>query len=228
LKRAIALAVVVAAAAVIAAWAEEAPVTVDSIVATVHNDIITLEDIRLEGDILRHNGLWFTQVEPPAEITPKLVFEEILARRLLYFQAVKMGFVDVPDSDLNEEAEAFRSSFSNLDEYRAWLRKFELRDEDVAISDLPAYASYPSIRQRFRQRLVIEQYLSKKIGIQIKIGLSDYFEEHRAALVAAHPGDTPEHLRELARRQFYLERLQAHLLELRAQTTVVILRAEFR
>ncbi len=213
---------------VASAAAEERRVLLDTIAATVHNDIITMEEIRVQTEILGRTGLWFTQLDSPNPVTAKMVFDEILARRLLFHAAMKMGFSEVAEADIEGETEAFRSTFANLDEYRDWLREYEYRDDDFPADGIPGYKAFRPIRQEFYRRLAIEQYLSRKIGIQIKIALTDYFEDNKEKLQAAHPDVPPERLPELARRQLYLEKLQTHLQELRAQTTVLILRDEFR
>ena len=211
-----------------AAADEEHSEMIDSIVATVHNEIITLEDVRIETEILRRTKKWFSQPTVPISVTQKMVFDEILARAFLYHQARKMGFSEVSDADLNRMLQEFRSTFGSAEAYKRWLLKFEMRDETVSIPENISYKYYRLIEKRFFRRLIIEQYLAKKIGIQIKLALSQFLEDHRQELQSEYPHASEAQLRDVARERLYSEKLLVHIEELRAQSHFVILRDLFR
>jgi len=201
---------------------------IDSIAATVENETITLEDVRLEKDLLKRTGVWFSRTKPETTPTDKMVFEEIMVRILLYHQARKMGFSDVPPARLAARMKSFRTSFGNEESYREWLLKMEYRDEAVPIPDNIDYQLYRSISKRFFRELAIEQYLEKKIGIQVKLALADYLEEEGESLRTEHPGASEEDLEQHAREAIYRKKLDQHINELKKRARIIILRELFR
>ena len=218
---------------ILACWsgmsaAKDHSIMVDSIIATLNNEIITLEDLRVERVILQRTGVWFSQAEPPARPTDKEIFREILACRMLYLQARKMGFGEVPENKIESKLRTFRESFGSETAYKNWLLQYELRDDSVLIPENVSYKYYRPIARRIYRWLAIEQYLVKKIGIQVKLSLNSYFAEHEAELKQKHPDATPEELKTIAGREIYNSKLQDHIAEIRARAQLVILRDKFQ
>jgi hypothetical protein len=209
------------------AWAkDEKPVMVDSLVATVGNETVTIEDVHIAREILVRTKTWFSFAEPPVNPSLKLAFRERVSRKLLYAQARKMGFADVSEKNVLAEVAKFRQTFGSKTEYREWLTKYELRDPEVAMDtpDLPRY--YP-ITKWFYRRLAISAYLAKKIEVQVRLGIGEYVETNKADLLKMAPGADEEKLKELAHDELFFKRLKDHLVELEQRNQVVILRDEY-
>ncbi len=202
------------------------PVMVDSLAATVDNETITIEDIEVEKEILRRTKIWFSFAEPPAQVTDKHAFREVISRKLLYIQARKMGFADVPPEAVENAVAQFRKTFAGTQDYRSWLEKYEYRDPSMK-QEAKDLARYRLIAKRFYRRLVIGNYLRKKIDVQVKLGLNGYIEEHGADLRRETPGASEEELHEVARQTLYFERLSEHIAELQDRSNVVIIRDRY-
>jgi|GEM_PF-4857265 len=211
-----------------AATAKDNSVMVDSIVATLENEIITLEDVRVERIMLQRTKVWFSQAEPPERPTDQQVFHEILACKLLYLQARKMGFGEVSEKKVAGELRAFRESFGGEKAYKQWLLQYELRDDEVPIPENVSYKYFRPIARNIQRRLAIEQYLEKKIGIQVKLSLNSYFAEHEEELAQKHPDADESELEKIAEREIYNQKLQDHIAEIRARAQLVILRDNFQ
>ncbi|MDP8225440.1 MAG: hypothetical protein P9L99_18920 [Candidatus Lernaella stagnicola] len=207
------------------AGAEER-IMVDSLVATVENETISIEDVYVETEILARTKIWFSLTEVPENPTEKLAFQEIITRKLLYMQARKMGFAEVPPERVEAAMAEFRATFSSPKAYHDWLMEHDLRDPGVKQThkDLEHFRL---ITKRFYRRLVIANYLEKKIAVQVKLGRNAYLEKNEAKLRAAAPGATEEQLIEMACKALYNEKLQEHIAELRERSNVVIIRGRF-
>ena len=103
-----------------------------------------------------------------------------------------------------------------------------MRDESIEFPDLTDYRLYPSLSKRFYRELAIEQYLEKKISIQVDLGLDDYLEENQTKLAADYPQATEEQLKAIAKKLLFNEKLSAHIEELKSRANLVILRDLFR
>jgi len=219
--------------ALLAVWAgasaaKDNSIMVDSIVATLENEIITLEDIRVERTMLERTKVWFSQAEPPARPPDQEVFQEILAAKLLYLQARKMGFGEVSEKKVAGEMKMFRESFGSEKAYKRWLLQYELRDDGVPIPENVSYKYFRPIARTMQRRLAIEQYLEKKIGIQVKLSLNSYFAEHEEELAQKYPDADEAELEKIAERVIYNQKLQDHIAEIRARAQLVILRDNFQ
>jgi len=209
------------------AQAAEKTELLDSIIATIDNDIITLEQVELEADILQRTKYWLTFATPPDKLDPKLVFNEIVARTLLYNQARKMGFADVPEDQVEKALNGLRLTFASPEDYHLWLEKNELRDPASPSKNISG-KYYTPIKKRFLQQVTIHQYLNKKIGIQVKLGVHTYLQEHEAELKNEYPAATPGELEKIAEQKIYNDKLLAHIQELRDGSHLIILRDRFK
>lgn len=220
------LAIFLAAVLATSAVAAQKPAMIDSLVATVGNETVSIEDVGLELEVLKHTKTWFAYEAAPENPTEKNAFRELIVGKLLYNQARKMGFGDVPPAEVEQAMEEFRATFATPAEYRAWLDEFELRDPGVKQTgkDLDRYQP---LAKRFYRRIVIDKYLEKKIDVQVKLGLTSYVEEHRTDLLKEAPGATDEQLREMARNRLRCDRLCDHIDELEKRGNVVVLRERF-
>ncbi|NLH49119.1 MAG: hypothetical protein GX444_11000 [Myxococcales bacterium] len=228
-RRALLILLIVSLAGASPAFAKKkksAGVMVDSLVATVDNETISIEDVQVERDILSRTNIWFSQPQPPANPTEKDAFNEMITRSLLYNQARKMGFTEVPDDELETMLEKFRATFTSREEYTTWLENYDLRDEDVkqTAKDLKEFRS---IHRCFFRCLIIEKYLTKKIDIQVKLGLPTYLADHEAELRQKNPQATAEELKSLAEKELYNQKLKDHIAELKSRSNVVILRDRY-
>lgn len=206
---------------------KSAGVLIDSLAATVDNETISIEDVQVDLDILSRTKIWFSQELPPAEPTEKDAFHEMIARALLYAQARKMGFTEVPDEELQQSLEQFRGTFPSPAAYLKWLDINNLRDDDLQQTARDV-KEFRSIHKCFYRCLIIQQYLRKKIDIQVKLGLNTYLSEHGDELLNANPQATEDEIKALAEKALYAQKLRDHLAELRERSTTVILRDRYR
>jgi len=197
-------------------------VVIDTLVATVDNETLSIQQLHVEAEIIARTGIWFAFETPPAQIGEKAVFEETLSRVLLYYQARKMGFGDVAPSYVQDALGAFRDTFGNDDAYRKWLTENQIADDNFPVGG-PAQKDFYPLAKHFLRQIVIGQYLDKKINVQVKIGLPAYISENESRLKKAHPNASQDELEQIAHREFYVHRLRELVADLRKSAKVAIL-----
>jgi hypothetical protein len=210
-----------ASTAAAAAEASKRVVT-DVLLATVGNETISAEQLQIEAQIIARTGVWFAFEKPPAAITEQNVFEETMSRVLLYQTARKMGFGDVAATDVDDAVTAFRETFGDDNAYRAWLTKYQIADDAMPVGGAEQAEYYP-LKRHFLRQMVIDQYLDKKITMQVKLGLDEYLTQNRARLQREHPQADNDELGRVAHRELFVQQLRELVADLRKHAKVVIL-----
>jgi hypothetical protein len=118
---------------------------------------------------------------------------------------------------------AFRETFPDDDAYGRFLLQYQLRDDAFPVANQESRNFLP-LRQHFYRELVINQFVEKKINVQVRLGLSTYLAENRARLLAERPGAGDEELERLAHRELFNRKLLDLVADLRGRANVVILR----
>jgi len=202
----------------------EPQVDIDIIVAVIENETISLADIRFERLVLVRTRRWFTRETPLFWPSEKDALKEITGRILLYNQARRMGFGDVPDTEVDALLAKFRQTFPNdgSQAYREWLLKYEADDPTVGLEHKDLERFRP-LRKRFYRELVIEKYLNKKINVQVRIELEKYFTKNRQRLAEKYNTEDEEALHELARTELSGRKLRQHVRDLEERYPVILL-----
>lgn len=197
---------------------------IDIIVAVIETETISLADIRFERLILMRTRKWFTRTTPRFWPTEKDALEELTGRILLYNQARRMGFGDVPDSEVDARLAEFRKTFPDDGDktYREWLLTYEATDPVIPL-DHKDLSRFRPLRKRFYHELVIEKYLNKKINVQVRIELEKYFTKNQSRLAKKYATDDQDLLREMAREELITRKLSQHVHELEERFPVILL-----
>jgi len=145
-------------------------VLMDEIVAVIDGGIITVSDILAARELASATGRSILPADQLLGGDPKQVnrnvLKEILIGNIAYTQAVKLNMAEADPAAIERDYQQLRARFSSEQEYNAFLSPLGLLDEHVLF--------------RLRKHRICERFLSKKIGLQVRIGLKAYYQENRA------------------------------------------------
>ncbi len=157
--------------------AKETIVTMDKIICAIGPQIITLEEIGVERAILEISGdaMVYPGITKTA-LTNQRVLHELVARRILMNAAGRMGFSDVDPKDTEKAMEEFREKFASKQEYREFLKRYQLTDsldeEQLKQDELAGDIVY-----RFRSIVMVRNFTHKKLDIQVKLSMKSAANE---------------------------------------------------
>ena len=144
--------------------------SVDRILGIINGQLITHSDVLAHTEILRRTR---QSILPAREVLSaeneqalhRRVFREIAMRRIIFPEAVNLNLADVNEEEFRAECTRFLNTFESPEQYNRFCSLLGLREEQVVFL--------------IRQRMACQGYVSKKIGLQIRIGLKPYYQEHR-------------------------------------------------
>ncbi len=138
---------------------------IDNIVAAVNNDVITASD--LEQAVSINEAL-----SGPAQDRDRLREETrdgLINRLLLLQEARRLKFVEVTEQDMQAQVEAFKARLGSAEAFSAFLSNARLSSRDL--------------ERMLGDRLLVERFIEKKIGLYVRIGRVEaqrYFDSHAA------------------------------------------------
>jgi hypothetical protein len=169
---------------------------VDRILAVVGNDLISTSDVVTYSEVIRRTRSALLHADdilaaPSKEERDRRVFKELVIRRITYNEAVKLNLGEVTAPEVDAEYARLTDTFASPEQYAQFCVLVGLKAEQV--------------RDLVRQYLVCRRYIEKKIGLQVRIGVKEYYEKHRARF-----GDRPlEEVRPAVEEALYEEKLDA-------------------
>jgi hypothetical protein len=202
---------------------------VDKLLAVLGNAAITMADVDLEKRILplAKDSLLYPGQE--GQMTAKQVFHELVARELLYGQAVKLGFSTVPDKERRKVLEQFATQFATPDDYLKFLRKLNLRAPqfDERMEGNASWPFYRPIWTRFKEVYLVRQYVEKKVGLQVKLGLASELEKRKDELAAKNPGADEPRLKQILEKEMFAEKLKSLVDDAASLTDITYYRKDY-
>jgi hypothetical protein len=170
--------------------------TVDRILAVVGNELISYSDVLTHAELIRRTKAALLPVDdilaaPSPEELDRRVFKELVIRRIVYAEAVKLNLGEVTTPEVDAEYARLTETFASPEQYARF----------CYLVGLPA----EQVRDLVRQYLVCRRYVEKKIGLQVRIGVKEYHAKNRARF-----GDRPlEEVRAAVEEALYAEKLDA-------------------
>ncbi len=142
-----------------AAYAER----IDHIVAAVNNEVITSLD--LEQAVSINEAL--SGPAPDRDRLMKETRDGLVNRQLLLQEARRLKFVELSGQDIPAQVEAFKKRLGSPEAFAAFLSHARLTGRDL--------------ERMLGDRLLVERFIEKKIGLYIRIGREEaqrYFDSH--------------------------------------------------
>ncbi|MBZ0272102.1 hypothetical protein K8I61_08695 [bacterium] len=208
-------------------------VTVDKILCEIGNDIITMQQVRQEGSILRraHDSLLFPGQED--SLNDRQVFLELVVRRLLMNTAVKMGLSTITTEEVDNMTVPFRALFGGAGDYVVFLNEMELKDGTLP-DDADQTAEYGiDINYRFRNVFVVKRFVDKKLDLQVRLAMDQQRMENAGPEAAAPAGGetasealSPED--KTRRQELYLKLLKEWVRDIASRERITVLDRRYR
>lgn len=137
--------------------------TVDRIVASVNNDVITLSDLR--------QAMAFNSLLSPAKDGGRRLeaetLEGLVNRRLLLQEAYRLRYAEVTDQEAAAEAAKLWERLGSDTAYREFLAAVGLTVEQL--------------ERMLGERLLVERFVEKKIGLYARVNRDEaeqYYKDH--------------------------------------------------
>jgi peptidyl-prolyl cis-trans isomerase SurA len=136
---------------------------IDHIVAAVNNDVITASD--LEQAVSINEAL-----SGPAQDRDRLRAETrdgLVNRLLLLQEARRLKFIELSEQDVRGQTELFRKRLGSPEAFAAFLSSARISNRDL--------------ERMLGDRLLVERFIEKKIGLYVRIGREEaqrYFDSH--------------------------------------------------
>jgi peptidyl-prolyl cis-trans isomerase SurA len=127
------------------AWAT----LIDRVVASVNNQVITLSEL---NQAVAFNAL--VGREKREKIRSETL-EGLINRRLLMQEASRLKFVEISEQDVDGEIEKLKKRLGSEKNFADFMREADISREQLA--------------RMFRERLLVERFIEKKIGLFIRV-----------------------------------------------------------
>lgn len=183
--------------------------------ALVNGAVIISEDFHNELQRVERLRGANNKSADPAEFArnKKQALENLIARELLYQEAVKRG-IKVPEKVVAEEVGKLKKQFSRDAEFNTTLGKMGL--------------SEPAIRLHIERGMAVQQFIDEEFTKKVHISedeIVSYYESHRHDLKEPLPS-LRDKVREILRREEAAKKLTLYLKRLREKAMVEILLEE--
>lgn len=178
---------------------------VDSIVASVNNDVITASDLAHAVALnMRLGGTGEDQKTLESD-----TLEGLITRRLLVQEARRLRFVEVSDEEVNAESGKLRKQFGSDKAFADFLAEQDMTDQEL--------------RGMLRERLLVERFAEKKVGIFVRVSRDEaqsYFEAHAAEYKNKSFQDLQKTFIALLTDQKIKKQLNQYIAELRSRADI--------
>ena len=180
---------------------------IDHIVAAVNNDVITSFD--LEQAVSINEAL-----SGPAQDRNKLMEETrdgLVNRLLLLQEARRLKFVELSEQDMRSQVEAFKKRLGSPEAFAAFLSNTRLSNRDL--------------EQMLGDRLLVERFIEKKIGLYVRIGREEaqrYFDSHAAQYQGKGFPEVQKQITSFLADQELGKQVEKYLAELRSNASIRI------
>jgi hypothetical protein len=180
---------------------------IDHIVAAVNNDVITALD--LEQAVSINEAL-----SGPAQDRNRLREETrdgLVNRLLLLQEARRLKFVEVSEQDMRAQIEVFKKRLGSPEAFAAFLSNARLSNQEL--------------ERMLGDRLVVERFIEKKIGLYVHIGREEsqrYFDSHAAQYQGKAFQEVQKQITSLLVDQELGKQVEKYLAELRSMASIRI------
>ncbi|MGC1454936.1 MAG: SurA N-terminal domain-containing protein [Nitrospirota bacterium] len=180
---------------------------VDSIVASVNNDVITASDLAHAVALnMRLGGTGEDQKTLESD-----TLEGLITRRLLVQEARRLRFVEVSDEEVNTESDKLRKQFGSDKAFEDFLAEQDMTEQEL--------------RGMVRERLLVERFAEKKVGIFVRVSRDEaqsYFEAHAAEYKNKSFQDLQKTIVALLTDQKIKKQMNQYIAELRSRADIRI------
>ena len=180
---------------------------VDSIVASVNNDVITASDLAHAVALnMRLGGTGEDQKTLESD-----TLEGLITRRLLVQEARRLRFVEVSDEEVNTESDKLRKQFGSDKAFADFLAEQDMTEQEL--------------RGMVRERLLVERFAEKKVGIFVRVSRDEaqsYFEAHAAEYKNKSFQDLQKTIVALLTDQKIKKQMNQYIAELRSRADIRI------
>ena len=161
----------------------EARTPIDHLVAIINNQIVIYSDILIQAEILKRvpdSLLPADQLQPGdnAASYHKRVFREVVLRKIVYAEATKLNMTDVDAERLAKEKQRLVAAFPTRADFDRFCYLLGMTGEQVELL--------------IRQRIVCQNYIQKKIGLQVRINRRTYYRDNQARYGGAELEDVQD------------------------------------
>ncbi len=178
---------------------------VDSIVASVNNDVITASDLAHAVALnMRLGGTGEDQKTLESD-----TLEGLITRRLLVQEARRLRFVEVSDEEVTAESDKLRKQFGSDKAFADFLAEQDMTEQEL--------------RGMLRERLLVERFVEKKVGIFVRVSRDEaqsYFEAHAAEYKNKSFQDLQKTFVALLTDQKIKKQLNQYIAELRSRADI--------
>jgi hypothetical protein len=119
------------------------------VVASVNNQVITLSEL---NQAVAFNALVGRETR---EKIRSETLEGLINRRLLMQEASRLKFVEISEQDVDGEIEKLKKRLGSEKNFADFMREADISREQLA--------------RMFRERLLVERFIEKKIGLFIRV-----------------------------------------------------------
>lgn len=202
-------------------------ITLDKIICTIDNYAITLEQLGVEKAILSmsEDSLLFRGKEKT--LSDNEVLLELVARRLFFNTAVKMGFSNPPEGVVDKAVEDFQNKFPERKNYFSFLNRFQLKDSRIE-GKVKWVENATDIDYRFRILSVAKRFVDKKLELQVKIVAEAKYADQRDLLAAKYPDKNPDEIKALLSGDAYETQLREWLKSVAERAKITVHDEDYR
>jgi len=205
LQRSAAVAVLVLLVLMLPAAAARAEL-VDRVVASVNNDVISLNDLR--------QAVAFNLALGGKGSGRKLaveVLDGLINRSLLRQEAARLRFVEVTDQEVAAEVARLRERLGSEQAYREFLARTGMTEVQLG--------------RLLGERLLVERFVERKIGLYARVSRDDaeaYFREHAGEFAGKRFPEVQKQISAFLAGQMVGQQLDLYLADLRGRADIRI------
>ena len=180
---------------------------IDHIVAAVNNEVITSSDLEQAVNINE-------ALSGPAQDRDRIRQETrdgLVNRLLLLQEARRLKFVELSDQDARAQVEVFKKRLGSPEAFATFLSN--------------ALLSNRELERMLGDRLLVERFIEKKIGLYVRIGREEaqrYFDSHPAQYPGKGFPEVQKQITSFLADQEIGKQLEKYLAELRSNASIRI------
>jgi len=180
---------------------------IDHIVAAVNNDVITALD--LEQAVIINEAL--SGPAPDRNRLREETRDGLVNRLLLLQEARRLKFVELSEQDVRAQVEAFKKRLGSPEAFAAFLSNARISNRDL--------------ERMLGDRLLVERFLEKKIGLYVRISREEaqrYFDSHAAQYPGKGFPEVQKQITSLLADQELGKQSELYLADLRSMASIRI------
>ena len=181
--------------------------TMDRIIATVNNAVITESELAYTVALnLRIAGSARDRKTVESE-----TLDGLITRHLLIQEARRLRFVEVTDQEILAESDSFRKSFGSDKALAAFLAEQDVTERELS--------------RMLGDRLLVERFVEKKVALFVRVGREEaqaYFDGHPAEFKGKRFSDVQKNVFAFLTDRKIGQQLDQYVVELRSKANIRI------